>query len=173
MLALMLPMRSNWVSPGAIDRVGLVCPLTVRCVGALLSMSVGTLPSGPIWMSLSSSTRSRMPASCGIGSSRPSITMPPDRPPITCCSELPCWWLWYQYRPGLCVAGMSTLYSSDLPGSMCTNTLSETVASGLIRGETLSPWKCSLVGAGDRLASCRKSVSPGLSRSTGGTYCPL
>jgi hypothetical protein len=33
MFALMLPMRSSWVSPGAMVITGLVCPFTVRCVG--------------------------------------------------------------------------------------------------------------------------------------------
>ena len=51
--------------------------------------------------------------------------------------------------------------------------LSETVASALMRGETLRPWKCTLVDSLMRLSSSRNSVSPGRRRSTGGVKRPL
>ena len=94
----MLANRQSWVSPGAMERLGLTTPLTVRVVGALLSIfSLTIAPSAVSWKSFRAKERSSMSrSSSGSRSISPSTTISPDMPPKTCSSEIPCWCEWYQ-----------------------------------------------------------------------------
>ena len=88
--------------------VGLVWPLTVRMRGRARSMSSGTVPCGVIWMSLSSMMRSVMP--CEL---RERIEQALDHQAARQAAHhlplgLPCRCVWYQYRPGLWLAGIAT-----------------------------------------------------------------